>query len=469
MGCGKSEHGSAVNPVGLDILAKSNTEMIETMTKSSSTDYEPYVSDSLTVSFEGTEIRIFNTSGGTRLVNGKHFIFDIDWKVKAWNPDSTEVDLIAISNDIEWHPVKGYLTRFPLIVYCKGWDDLRWNGPSIGYNSGFSDDYLVDRLNRIGVMEDGSTYTGTLRGDNRSLHECDSDNLSIRIDYPVVNGWRNTDRDTWMLSDNEFPFPEENTIDQLPGLHVTYHPIVPDSSYIESETAWLRFLLEDRRTFGGQLERMLPVWVNTYPVIGGPLVVPPDTTTSDHFKDEVFIRAVEKLRNEYRHDVGFTSLIVGGENNYYRVRTGIMSERMERLYGEARIASRGRGYVGQPWSVFLYEKEWPFQYGDEILAHEIGHNLNLIHTEDDSAYPGYPSELNKNAFLIESEYPHGIQIIDAFHSRPLMYNGFGNDGRKWLSEYNWNNILDFVNLETSAVHSRVIAGEGDMWICNGAH
>ena len=100
-------------------------------------EYEPYVSDSLTVSFEGTKIRILNTSGGTRLVEGKPWIWDIDWNVKAWNPDSTEVDLVAISNDPGWHPVKGHISsRLNLTIYCKPWG-VGWEGPRIGYGSGF--------------------------------------------------------------------------------------------------------------------------------------------------------------------------------------------------------------------------------------------------------------------------------------------------------------------------------------------
>ena len=469
-----SGNGMSDNPVGPVILAKDAGNTVSESISAQNVEYEPFVHDSLRVSFEGTTFKILNTSGGTRLVTGKHFIFDIDWNVQAWNPDSTEVDLVAISESPEWHPVKGTFGfgNLNLTIYCTDWDDLWWNGPGVGYNSGISDDFLVSRLERNGIKEDGSTYSGTLRGDGRTLVQCQRlGNLRMRIQYPVYgSGWRNTDRDTWMLNDNDFPFPDSVEFYPPIGLHVTYHPIVPDSSYIESETAWLNYLLEDRRTFKGQLERMLPIWVNGIVVIGGPLVVPPDTTVSDHFEDEVFVRALEKLRSEYPNKVGFSSLFVGRDDIYLRIRTGIMSERMQETYGEARIASRGRGYVGQPWSVFLYEKKWPLMYGDEILAHEIGHNLNLIHTEEDPDYPGYPSELNRDAFLVESDYPHGIQIIDGFHARPLMHNGFGNDGRKWLSEYNWNNILDFVNSQTSPVSARVVAGwERPMWICNGDH
>ncbi|MYH18543.1 MAG: hypothetical protein F4132_05465 [Gemmatimonadetes bacterium] len=470
---GQSGKGMSDNPVGPEIQASGHNQQVVTQSSDRS--------DSLAVSFEGTKIRILNTSGGTRLVGGKHFIYDIDWNVHAEDPDGVEVDLIAISKNPEWHPFKGYVTsQLNMTIHCETWPDVWWAGPSIGYNSGFSDDFLVERPYRSFIGENGDVWSGRANGDGRVMSKCPVGNLSLRITDPGSTTYRRNEETgkfdipvrrggKWTLSHNIFPFPSGTTVSPSAGLHVTYHPIVPDSSYIESETNWLRFLLEDRITFQEQLEGMLPIWVNSYIVIGGPLVVPPDTTVAGHFVDEVFVRALEKLRAEYPNKVGFSNLFEGEDDTYLKIRTGIMSENMFEEYGHARIASRGRGYVGQPWSVFLYEKKIPFIYGDEILAHELGHNLNLIHTEEDPDYPGYPSELDKDGFLVESEYPHAIQRVDAFHSRPLMHNGFGNDGRKWLSEYNWNNILDFVNGDTLPLSGRVVAGGNHMWICNGDH
>ena len=140
---------------------------------------------------------------------------------------------------------------------------------------------------------------------------------------------------------------------------------------------------------------------------------------------------------EYPQNDGFSAILVGGDIDFFKIRTGIMSEKMQETYGFGRLASRGKGYVGQPWSVFLYEKKWPHRFQDEILVHEIGHNLGLIHTDEDPNYPGYASELNKDAYLVEAEYPHTVVFrLDALQTEPVMISR-GFDRRDWLSEYNW--------------------------------
>ena len=379
---GKSDEEVAGNPVGPDVLASDESNAIPAASLGQAVEYEPYVSDSLTVSFEGTKIRIFNTSGGTRLLEHKPWIWDIDWNVQAWNPDSTlVVDLMTILKAPEWHPVKAQTNNLNFTIYCPSWPDLWWNGPTIGYNSGLSDDVLVMFRNgaRNGVLEDGSTYQGTWGPDTRFLNSCLVE-LDIRIQYVRLGaGIRYTDRDTWTLQHNEFTFPQETEIHDYPdyAVAVIYHPIVPDSSYIESETAWLNGLLEYQHV-AFRSQKMLPVTVfssNRFGVIEGALVVPPDTTTTGFQEDEVFLRAVEKLRDEYPHGVGFKKNRSG---NYYVIRTGIMSERMAEMYGNARFASRGRGYVGQPWSVFLYERKRPYGLTSQTFAHEIGHNFGLM-------------------------------------------------------------------------------------------
>ena len=436
--CGGKE--SPVKPV--EPPAASHAVAVATNTQQGRTEYEPFVHDSLRVSFEGTVIRMLNTSGGTRLVDHeKQIIFEIDWKVQAWNPDSTEVNLVAISNRSEWHPVKGTISGMLFYVYCEQWPDKVWQGPRVGYNSGFSDELLASPL-----------YRNAFEDDKWQLLRCSPGKLRARI-----VGGRN-----WSLTHNVFHISESVTIEPLIRAQITYHPIVSDSSYIESETAWLKVVLEDRQGFRESVEKMLPISIGNV-ALGGPLVVPPDTTTTGYYEDEAFIRAAERLRAEYPNGVGY--------GNYFRFRTGIMSERMARTYGHARLASRGRGFVGEPWSVFLYEKKVDFSFKEEIMAHEIGHNLGLIHTEDDPSYPGYPSEMNKDAFFVESDFVHEVHRLLPHRTRPLMYNGFGNVRRWWLSEYNWNNALDFIQEQTNRpVAARsVVRYQSMLWTCNGQH
>ena len=430
---------------------------------------EDVVVDSLTVSFKGTSINMFNTSGGKSIGLNKQVIFDIKWDVQAKAPDNGEVDL----SNVEY---RSYIFRhLGMEVYCgkTNTKHLFFNGFWSGaFVSGFEDGVYAMKSNGVQWDNGNGGFTASSNYEDQvHLVNCNSDDLIMKIvdrrstswkynaetgthDIPVYSGG------TWKIEDGVFRLPDISFF-VAPGVEIIYHPIVSDASEIEYESAWLNTVMEDRGGFGERIDRMLPLsaeWV--YVTIGAPIVVSPDSVGCEKPTDGALYHAIRLLKQNHPNGTGF-------RNGRVHFRIGVMSPRMKDEYCNRGAA--GIGYVGEQWSVYLYEKMHAYSPQRTTLEHEIGHNLGLPHTDDDPDYPTDPRFINNTGYLIRETHTSNneVHIMDPDITISLMYRRSG----LMLSEYNWNKILDFFkDRGLQGLRTKVAISHSDeLWVCDHPH
>ncbi len=463
-------------------------------------------SDTHTVSFEGTEIRLMNTSGGTVLGFGKTTIIEVDWNISVKDQDGNQLDLRQMYDDDQPSPVWQMIRLLGLGVYCASGPKSFTHTPNPHFGPQYVENYHLgfrlpgfdvrevmgeietlraSTLNWVWNDEEGGFVTGGLaRGEDIFLG-CRDLEARIWFQQGVLYGSTGSTQPPtdvpWVFEENAIPLPEVEYF-RPRVVNIIYHPIAPDSATAAIETDRMEAVVLDRHGFVYGINRMMPihsslggfVWDyqgvpgRTY-VIGEAVVIAPKidapeprrggSTRSlfcEEAEDGPLYRAVHVLKETYP---------VMPNDDDLTLHIGILSYETSKNYCRE-IQATGYGFIGLPWSVFLRENS-PFHGGlqeSSTLQHEIGHNLGLPHTQDD---PLAPDRINKDAFLVESETRRIIRMrpywSPALMSTPAWDNA-------WLSEYNWNRIVDLHGRsDRGNVAARRHAHDhsGDLWVHEG--
>ena len=447
--------------------------------------------DSLVVSFEGTRIRITNTSGGSRIAANKLIVFHADWNIHAWTSGDS-----AKSVDVTTMDWNGYIEEHIRIkLHCRGSDEYMVMGS-----------YWVNPLRRnlFALQAPGYDLTkGSFRPGNSwrsallnnifpiSLRDCEAPFLSI-VDAPQrfftrapgseydpsapVDFERNTGG-TWKIEGGTIAL---NDVDFFiaPRLSITYHPVVSDSSQIERETLWLQTIVDDRQGFVDHIDRALPVdmvftggGVNSIPrwdafEVGTAVHVPVDTVKCNDGLFKAYWKLARSEMDRPRIEPG------GGAVN---IRVAVLRDQLRETYCDQ--FNGGVGSLGRPTSAFVYRTDPLYRgsfYESETLIHELGHNLGLGHTptfhnpdiySPARDYPLPSGLIDKDGYLVRGIVKQEIHVWNAESTYDFMSYG----SPSWVSNYNWNKMLDHVSNNAPSVAARAVAGGDQIWICNGQH
>ncbi len=441
--------------------------------------------DSLVVSFEGTRIRITNTSGGNRIATNKLIVFHADWNIHAWDVS----DSIPVSEDITTEKWNAYIEdHIQFRLHCGNHDDFLLMGGSFAISLKY-DLFALEAPDR-----DRAHFNSF---PPESLRDCETPLLSI-VDVPrkiwtrapgsgrdaPVDFERNTGG-KWKIEGGTITL---NDVDffTAPRLSITYHPVVLDSSQIERETLWLQTIVDDRHGFAEYIDRALPVDAVNGGGLNGTVLAPPAVfSVGEAVHDPGTSR--DRITGLGGALDALNKLLWGGDNPYGGSWDGVVSIHVgiSRLHGSGGLAGarvgRGQG-IGRPGiAVFRYNDPADAIYRGSFyesstLIHELGHTLGLGHTptfhNPDISYPArdYPLPsglIDRDGYLVRSTSTgQEIHVWDA----ESTYDFMSYHAPTWVSNHNWNKMLDYLgSLTAPSVSARVVAGGDQMWICNGEH
>ena len=435
--------------------------------------------DSLVVSFEGTRIRITNTSGGNRIAANKLIVFHADWNIHAWDVS----DSVPVSEDITTQAWDDYIgDHIRIRLHCRDSDEYMQMG--IGFENPIRWNlFALEAPDK--VIAAGTSHPNSAP---KSLRDCEAPFLSI-VDVPrrfwtrapgsgrdaPVDFERNTGG-KWKIEDGTIALNDVEFF-TAPRLSITYHPVVSDSSQIERETLWVQTIVDDRQGFVEHIDRALPVdavdvGLARYPPRPavfkvGEAVYAPGASRSGLTGLFAALEALSVLLQ----DVGPT----GSGDAVVTIHIG-----MSRLGGGGGAAGGNVGGGWPGWAVFGYSDpanaihRGSF-YESSTLIHELGHTLGLRHTptfhNPDILYPArdYPLPsglIDRDGYLVRDIVNQEIHVWDA----GFTYDFMSYEGATWVSNHNWNKMVDRLeNFTPPSVSARVIAGGDQMWICNGQH
>lgn len=467
---------------------------------------EPTVEYTHVVSFEGTRIKITNTSGGNRIATNKLMIFHADWNIRAWaTEDST--DFIDLSDE-SWTDYIGDHIRISL--NCRNHDEYL--------------EFISDWTNPLGkklfAYAPNASFRVNDKGhaiypDYTAFENCEAPYLSIsdhtrrfwtrapgseNDPSAPVDFERNTGG-TWDIRGAEINLSNIDFF-TAPRLSITYHPVVSDSSQIDREAIWLETIVDERMGFVEQIDKTLPLdAIQEKPIadnhpglitgggsgrghysssvfgVGEAVYVPPDPINCN---DGLF-KALDALWDGYRD--GSMTWPHGEGMGMVKLAVAVLSQRVDKTYCHHKAG--GVAYLGTPFSALVYltdrsDLQGQFYRGDVeeygTLLHEIGHNLGLGHTPtfrnpDISSpardYPLASGLIDKDGYLLHDIHSQDIYVWDANHT----YDFMSYHAPVWVSNYNWNKMLDFIFSERLPPWSaRVVAGtRPPLWIHDKDH
>ncbi len=228
-----------------------------------------------------------------------------------------------------------------------------------------------------------------------------------------------------------------------PELRITYHPVSEESSMIATDTAWLEAVIDERRGYAGQISRAFP-FANELAqhgrnfIVGAPLVVPRDPEIRDFWNIKNVLDAMQTVA-----PLESTSQQAG--RHTINLHVAVVPQRVNAVYSSYNQATNhgGIAYLGTNHSA-VYHGENELFYADPAgggymshLLHEIGHSFGLIHTENNTDYPMYPSVmLDRDGYRVDTL--RNISRVDRTSHADLMAS---TTEQQWVSEYTWNQIV----------------------------
>ena len=392
------------------------------------------VADTIYVDLAGTRIRLVNSSGGNLIAANKTLIILADWNIHAWREQaSPPPDYRGLP------PPEGVLYKNPVDITSLEWRnhiDAHWEFSlqCAGVGQAFSG---------LGRLYGGMIrFTGEPFAAQGESHGTCMKGLALTIhDISRVRQSRDT-KAVVIVKNNTFQL-QDTAAFTAPELRITYHPVSEDSSMIATDAAWLEAVIDDRRGYAGQISRAFPfanelAYHGRNFIVGAPLVVPVDPQVRDWWNIANVLDAIQSVA-----PLEPTSGQAG--RHTINLHVAVVPQRVNAAYSSYNQATNhgGIAYLGMNHSAVYHGKDELF-YADPAgggymthMLHEIGHNFGLIHTQDNTEYPLYPSVmLDRDGYHVETL--RSVSRVDRTSHVDLMAS---TTEQSWVSEYTWNQIV----------------------------
>lgn len=387
--------------------------------------------DTVYVDLTGTRIRLVNSSGGSLIASNKSLIVVPDWNILAW-PKSHPKGMVDVTSLDRRQYVR---TNWQMDMHCEDED-----GQSSVHR------YDLDRIRFDGVpfvaeADPSTDRTSPCEGRVRYLSFHDRGSVWHRGDGTTFT------RGGMMKFKNETIPLHDTKAFKAPELYITYHPVSENSANVARETAWLEGVTESRWGYSPEISRMLPVLSYTLAPLGAPLIVPPDPDAES---------MIEKVL--YALDDVVPSSPVAVTDGVLRLNVAIVSWRVKRVYSDGwqrNDPAGGIAFQGETLTAAYHEPATFNEEGPRALIHELGHNLNLIHTHENPEYPRYPSpDINLDGYRVNRNGE--VHLVD----RNVYADFMSYFDPPWVSEYSWNKIVGFIKGEHLGLAGRALVAGG---------
>ena len=388
------------------------------------------VLDTMYVDLTGTRIRLVNSSGGNLIATNKDLIVVPDWNIRAWLQSNPKRSVDVTSFD--W---RLYVTsHWQMDLHCLTSDGVPDTQHNVLRGIKFTGEPFV------AWADPSSDRSSPCLGEDLYLTFHDRHSVWHRGDGTISRqgGYMKFINDTIPLHDTRaFKAPE---------LVVTYHPVSEDSAHISRDTAFLEGVLEERWGYRDEITRMFPVVSYVLRDVGQPLVVPLDPN-ADSMIENVLHALDEVVPSR-------PATVVDG---VLYLNVAIVNSRVKRVYSNdwTRIdPASGIAFQGGTLSAVYHEPSHADE-GPRNLIHELGHNLNLIHTHENPDYPRYPSsDINRDGYRVLG-FREVYRVDRNIYADFMSYND-----PAWVSEYSWNQMVRYIENDQSALAARALVRVG---------
>ncbi|MYD26551.1 MAG: hypothetical protein F4X08_12130 [Gemmatimonadetes bacterium] len=373
-----------------------------------------------------------NSSGGSTVVIGGENISFAEWNTNNYLHIDFSIDP---GSDYESYEAENPSTAWYL-----------WCGTGTG---GIGQDFNLLDL-KADYMLDGIDYF------SKQPHTWPDDvaNCAFSIGFRI-GGYDQVNRRYYWTVENQF-IPIRVDYFHLPETKIVFHPVVIDEDQIASESVWLENIV-NQYDVGWQLGRTMPLDVTAWEV-GGPVVA--DTTGIERAQDgfpryDPFRTATfDALLNQYA-GASF------GEGITFHV--AVVSPEVINGHGQG----AGSAAVGSPYSVIFWSYNKTIL--DDVLQHEIGHNLGLLHTycsgmEGDPTldvdYPNPDGFIEQDGYAVNPDRKT-FQVIPGESTYDFM--SFCNPA--WPSARNYEKMIAFLRELEPNVSARVVVADPEIVEC----